>query len=154
MSASRPKGLYFEEFALDQEMESPSHTVTEEDVIQFAELSGDHNPMHTDAEFARQTPFGQRIAHGLLGLSMASGLAWGTGFIEGTVEAFTGLTWKFRAPVFLGDSIRVRVKVEKLRPMPSMEGGIVVFDARLLNQHDKVVQQGEWTMIIRGRPKQ
>ncbi len=89
MSQDRPRGLYFEEFTLGQEIDSPARTVTEADVMLFAGLSGDYNPLHTDVEYARDTPYGERIAHGLLGLSIASGLAARAGFIEGTTLAFT-----------------------------------------------------------------
>lgn len=152
MNAPRPRGLYLEEFEPGLEVESPARTVTETDVVQFAGLSGDYNQLHTDETFAAQTPYGRRIAHGLLGLSLASGLAARAGFIEGTVQAFTGLSWKFKAPVFLGDTIRLRAKVVKVRAMASMGGGMVVFDVSLLNQSDEVVQQGEWTLLVKSRP--
>jgi 3-hydroxybutyryl-CoA dehydratase len=153
MSDRRVRGLYFEEFAVGDEEETPARTVTEADVVQFAALSGDYNQLHTDAEFAKTTPFGQRIAHGLLGLSIASGLAARAGFIEGTALAFTGLTWKFKKPVLLGDTIRLRTKVSKVRAMPRLGGGIVEFDVRVLNQRDETVQQGEWTMLMKSRPE-
>ncbi|MGI5917227.1 MAG: MaoC/PaaZ C-terminal domain-containing protein [Anaerolineae bacterium] len=145
------RGMYFEEFAPDQEIVSPARTVTEADVALFAGLSGDYNPLHTDAEFARETPFGQRIAHGLLGLAIASGLASRSGFIEGTAQAFISLSWKFKAPILFGDSIRVITRVTRTRAMPSMGGGMVVFDVRVTNQRDETVQEGEWTLLIKGR---
>ena len=151
MPESHVRGMWFEEFEVGQEMGSPARTVTEADVVSFAGVSGDYNQLHTDAEFASGTPHGQRIAHGLLGLAIASGLAARAGFIEGTALAFTGLTWKFRAPVFFGDTVSLQAKVSKTRPMQSMGGGMVVFDVLLVNQHGKAVQQGEWTMLIRGR---
>ena len=142
---------YFEDFDLGDRVESPARTVTESDVMQFAGLSGDYNAIHTDAEYARQTPYGQRIAHGLLGLSIASGLAVQSGLIDHTILAFTGLQWSFRAPVFLGDTIRLRAQVIKTRLMRSMGGGLVVFAVSVANQRDEVVQQGEWTMLVRSR---
>jgi len=154
MSETRSRGLYFEEFAVGQEMGSPARTVTETDIVQFAGLSGDYNQLHTDAEFAQKTPYGQRIAHGLLGLSIASGLAARAGFIEGTAQAFLGLEWKFKGPIFIGDTVRLRVRVAKLRPMPSMGGGMVLFTVNVLNQHDQAVQQGEWSLLVRGREQQ
>lgn len=111
--STRPRGRYFEEFEIGDEVETAARTVTETDVMLFAGLSGDYNQLHTDAEFARGTLFGERIAHGLLGLSIASGLASRLGFVEGTAEAFTGLEWKFRGPIKIGDTIRVRLKVQR-----------------------------------------
>jgi 3-hydroxybutyryl-CoA dehydratase len=152
MGEAHPRGMYFEEFALGQEIESPARTVTETDIVQFAGLSGDYNQLHTDAEFAKNTPFGQRIAHGLLGLSIASGLAARAGFIEGTAQAFMGLGWKFKSPIFIGDTIRLRSSVAKLRAMPSMGGGMVVFNLTILNQRQEIVQEGEWTLLVNGKP--
>ena len=85
---SSPRGMYFEEFAAGQTVITPGRTVTEADVVAFAGLSGDFNQLHTDAEFAKTTPFGQRVAHGLCVLSIVSGLAAQTGVMEGTVLAF------------------------------------------------------------------
>lgn len=151
MNESSVRGYYFEDLEVGQGIESPMRTVTESDVVQFAGLSGDYNQLHTDAEFAKETPYGQRIAHGLLGLSIASGLAARTGFLEGTVQAFTGLSWKFKAPVFIGDSIKLVVQVIGKRPIPSMGGGMVVLKMRVLNQEAETVQQGEWTVLIKSR---
>ena len=152
MAESRPRGHYFEEFSVGQEIDSPARRVTEADVVEFAGHSGDYNKLHTGAEFAKASPYGKRIAHGLLGLSMASGLASRAGFIEGTAQAFVGLSWKFKSPIFFGDSIHLRARVTRTRPMPSMGGGMVIFAVTLLNQHDKRVQQGEWNLLVRGRP--
>lgn len=87
---SLSRGLYFEEFEVGQRIISTGRTVTENDIVTFAGLSGDYNQIHTDSEFSKNTPFGQRVAHGLLGISIASGLAMRTGVLEGTVLAFRG----------------------------------------------------------------
>jgi len=144
------RGLHFEEFEVGAAYTSPGRTVTETDVVAFAALSGDYNQLHTDAEFAKSTFFGARIAHGLLGLSIASGLGSRMGFLEGTALAFLGLTWKFSKPIFIGDTIALQAKVAKKRAV-SGEAGIVVFDCSLLNQRDEVTQQGEWTVMVRRR---
>lgn len=107
------RGKYFEEFVVGDTLTSPGRTITETDVMLFAGLSGDYNELHTNTEFSAGTPFGQRIAHGLLGLSIASGLVGRLGLIEGTAIAFTGLEWRFKAPVFIGDTIHVRAQVEE-----------------------------------------
>ncbi|MHB1295600.1 MAG: MaoC/PaaZ C-terminal domain-containing protein [Anaerolineae bacterium] len=152
MEGTATRGLYFEEFTVGLEVASPARTVTESDVMQFAGLSGDYNALHTDSEYAKATPYGQRIAHGLLGLSLASGLAARAGFMEGTVQAFTGLTWKFRAPVFLGDTIHLRGEVTRTRALPSRGGGMVVLAVAVLNQRGETVQDGEWSLLIWGKP--
>ena len=100
----------------------------------FAGLSGDWNPMHTDAEYARQAMFGERVAHGLLGLSIASGLAMQTGFLNHTVEAFTGLDWKFRAPIKIGDTIFVEAEVKEKKLAPGGAAGFVEFNVAVKNQ--------------------
>jgi 3-hydroxybutyryl-CoA dehydratase len=153
MDGARPRGLYFEEFTIDQVLTAPARTVTEADIVAFAGLSGDYNQLHTDVVFAaRESAYGKRIAHGLLGLSIASGLAARAGFIEGTALAFLGLDWRFKAPIHIGDTITLRARVTRTRPMPSAGGGIVVLDVAVVNQHGATVQQGEWSMMMRGRP--
>jgi 3-hydroxybutyryl-CoA dehydratase len=146
------RGLHFEEYEVGQEIRTTARTITEADVVQFAGLSGDYNALHTDAEFAKGTVFGERIAHGLLGLSVASGLAAQAGFIEGTVQAFTGLDWKFKAAIRIGDTIHLICRVNRLRALPSMGGGMVWLDIAVRNQRDEVVQQGTWSLLIKGRP--
>jgi acyl dehydratase len=145
-------GRYFEEFAPGYTAVSPSRTITESDVCAFAGLSGDYNPLHTDAEFARETPFGERIAHGMLGLSAATGLASRLGFIDGTALAFLGLDWKFRKPILFGDTIHLVVKVLTTRPWPAMGGGVVNFSVRVVNNRDEIVQKGSWSILVRSRP--
>ena len=145
-------GLYFEEFEVGQSVTSAGRTVTEADVVSFAALSGDWNSIHTDAEYARQAPFGQRVAHGLLGLSIASGLAARLGFMEGTVLAFRELgEWKFSLPIYLGDTVRVRAAVTELKVMGRLGGGLVTFKVELLNQKDEVVQRGTWSVLVKSR---
>lgn len=152
MTQLTTRGRYFAEFQVGDEIVSQARTVTEADITAFAALSGDYNPLHTDAEFARTTPFGQRIAHGLLGLSIASGLAARTGFIDGTAQAFTGLTWRFVAPVYIGDTIHLKGVVKRSRAVSALGGGIIYLDVSVLNQRNEVVQQGEWSLVIRSAP--
>ncbi len=152
MSQLASSGYHLEDFELGRVFHSPMRTVTEADVVHFAGISGDYNPLHTDVEFASHTPFGQRIAHGLLGLAIASGLAARTGLTEGTVDAFTGLSWKFKAPIFFGDSIRLEARVARVRAMPSRGNGMVILVVTLINQRDETVQEGEWSLLVRCRP--
>jgi acyl dehydratase len=150
--SARPQGRYFEEFEVGDQVETAARTITETDVVLFAGLSGDYNQLHTDAEFAKGTIFGERVAHGLLGLAVASGLTGRLGFIEGTAQAFTGLEWKFRGPIKIGDTIRVQATVRKKKAMSSLGGGFIVFDVAILNQRDETVQKGAWTVLIQSAP--
>jgi acyl dehydratase len=149
---AEPRGRYFDELNVGHVISTPSRTITEADVVSFAALSGDWNQLHTDAEYAKNTAFGARIAHGLLGLAVASGLGARLGFIDGTAEAFLKLEWRFRKPIFLGDTVHMRGEVTRTRAVRRMGGGgIVVFDMKLLNQDGDVVQEGQWTVAVRGR---
>ena len=148
----QPRGLFFEEYSVGQEVSTPARTITEADVVAFAGLSGDYNALHVDAEFGRRTIFGERIAHGLLGLSVASGLAAQAGFIEGTVLAFTGLEWKFKNPIRIGDTIHASARVSRLRAIRSLGGGMVIMDITVRNQRDEVVQEGTWSLLIKSEP--
>jgi 3-hydroxybutyryl-CoA dehydratase len=143
-----PRGLYFEELEVGQKMTSRGRTITEADIVNFAGISGDYNPIHTDADFASKTPFGQRIAHGMLGLSAATGQAYALGFMERTVIAFMGLEWKFRAPVLIGDTITVNIEVTEKKDAKRMGGGLVTLDIKVVNQRGEVTQKGEWTVLV------
>ena len=148
-----PRGRYFEEFEIGGAVVSAGRTITETDIVMFAGLSGDYTQLHTDAEYARQGMFGQRVAHGLLGLVDAVGLLAQRGFIEGTVLAFRELTWKFSLPVFIGDTIHVKATVTKCKAMRRLGGGAVTFDVQVLNQEDKVVQRGQMVTLIASKPE-
>lgn len=144
----RSSGLTFEEFQIGDSVESSGRTITETDIVAFASLTGDWNQIHTNVEYCKSTMFGQRIAHGLLVLSISTGLADRLGFMEETIQAFMGLDWKFRAPVFIGDTIRLRATVKKKREMHRLNGGFVTFDVQILKQDDTVVQKGTWQALM------
>jgi len=147
-------GLYFEEFTVGQKIITGDRTVSDQDIMSFADLTGDNNRIHTDAEFSKAGPFGQRIAHGLLGLSIASGLAWKTGILEGTVIAFREVgQWKFIKPVFIGDSLRAELNVTETKPLPRIGAGSVVITVELKNQKEEVCMRGTWTMLVILKPK-
>lgn len=148
----RPRGRYFEEFQVGEIVTSAARTITETDVVTFAGLSGDYNQIHTDAEFAKGTIFGRRVAHGLLVLSIASGMAAQLGFIEGTVIAFRELTWKFSRPVFIGDTVHFQAKVTELKPLPRLAGGSVILQAAMINQDGEIVARGSWNALIASLP--
>jgi len=147
------RGRYFEEFEVGFTVTTPARTITETDVVNFAALSADWNQIHSDAEFSESTIFGQRVAHGLLVLSIASGLITRVGVIEGTVDAFRELRWKFRGPVFIGDTIHVTATVLETRPMRRLGNGMVILEVAVINQRGEVVQKGPWQALVRCRPE-
>ncbi len=147
------RGLYFEEFEVGQRVTSPGRTVSESDIFTFAGLSGDYNQIHTDAEFSKNTPFGQRVAHGLLGLSIASGLAMRTGVLEGTVLAFREiLEWKFVKPVYIGDTVHVELEIKETKAMPRVGGGLITISLDLKNQRGETTMKGLWTALVASKP--
>jgi len=146
------RGMYFEQFEEGLEIKTGARTITETDIVHFAGLSGDYNFIHTNAHAAQNSPFGQRVAHGMLVASIATGLAVQQGFIDGTTLAFRDLSWKFTKPVFIGDTIYVQVTVTETKPMRRLGGGLVAFDARVINQHGETVHKGEWRMLIKATP--
>lgn len=153
-NTSEVRGKWFEEFEVGMQVTSPGRTVTEADIVNFAGLSGDYNQIHVDAEFSKEQPFGQRVAHGLLVMAMISGLANQTGLIDRTVIAFREIDkWKFSKPVFIGDTIHVTLEVQETKAMPKLNGGVVVLKVSVMNQHDEAVQRGEWVVLIHNKPK-
>jgi len=141
---------YFEDYEIGQYEESQGRTVTEADVVNFSNLSWDHKALHTDEEYAKQnTPFGSRVAHGMLGLVVVSGLVAGMElFKDIAVFAFTKFTWEFKRPIFFGDTLRARVEIVEKEDIADKGTGIVRMDRKAINQKDKVVQQGISEMIV------
>ena len=130
----QPKGLYFEDFEIGVKLRTAGRTITEADIVTFAGLSGDFNQIHTNAEYAAADTFGQRVAHGLLVQSIATGLAVQSGVIEGTVLAFRELDAKFSLPVFIGDTVHVEIEIVDKKPLPRLRGGNVVMKYAVVNQ--------------------
>jgi acyl dehydratase len=143
------KRTYYEDYAVGDEFLTPARTITEADVVGFAGLTGDYNRLHTDAEYMRSSMFGERIAHGLLGLSIANGLKYRTDIDSDGVIAFLGLSWQFVAPIMLGDTIRAALRVSGVRETSKPDRGIVIYAVTVLNQRDDTVQSGEWTMLVK-----
>lgn len=147
-------GLWFEDFEKGVERLSPGRTITESDLVAFSGLTGDFSQVHTDEEFCKKTEFGTRIAHGLLGLSIAQGLSWRTNYTQGTgVASLAWNKWTFKRPIFIGDTVRVRWRLIDKRPSGSKPGmGIITEHVELVNQRGEVVQDGEHVTMIRRRP--
>ncbi len=147
-----PRGVYFEDIDIGQKMVTRGRTITEADIVAFAGLTGDYNPMHTDADYMKSSAFGQRIAHGMLTLSYAVGQAYQLGFMERTVIAFRGLEMKFSLPVFIGDTLHVELVVLEKKEARRLGGGTVTMEVKIINQEGKAVQSGTWTVILASKP--
>ena len=141
---------YFDDIQVGEEYESPGRTVTETDIVLFAGLSGDYNVLHTDAEFMKKSIFGERIAHGLLGLTIQSGLFYRTGRVFATL-AFVGLKWKFKGPIKIGDTIRLRAKVTAKKETSKPDRGVITVERTVVNQRGEVVQEGETDLMVERR---
>ena len=143
------RGLYFEEFQTGQKTITPGRTITEADIVHFAGISGDFNQIHVDAEYSKETPFGQRVAHGLLGMAIASGLANRTGLMEGTVMAFREIqNWKFIKPIYIGDTIHVELVVLATKEIRRIGGGSVDIELSVKNQKDETLMKGIWNVLM------
>lgn len=132
-------GKYFDDFEIGEEAMTAGRTITETDIVNFAGITGDWNEIHTNKEMAERGMFGQRIGHGALIFSIATGLSVRLGQTADTVLAFYGLDrLRFVKPTFIGDTIRVRQKVEgKSERDPS--SGIITMLNEVVNQRDEVV---------------
>lgn len=143
------RGMFFEEFLLGHKVITPGRTVTEADIVNFAGLSGDFYQLHTDAEYGKTTPYRQRIAHGVLVISIATGLTAQTGVLEGTALAFREITnWKFALPVFIGDTIHAELEVIETKALPRIVGGSVKIKVVIINQDGKIVMKGIWIVLV------
>jgi len=143
------RGLTFDQFQLGDRYISQSRTVTEADVVTFAGLSGDFNPLHTDAEFGRKTPFGERIAHGMLIAAMSTGMANWTGVFEGTTLALMEQVIRYKGAVRFGDTVHLELEVLEKKPTSKSDRGVVRFAARVCNQRQETVIDGEWTLLMK-----
>jgi acyl dehydratase len=146
-------GKYFEDFEEGLELSSLGRTMTEADIVNFSGFSGDFNPLHMDAEYASQGIFGERIAHGMCGFSMAIGLIVRLNIFEGTIVAFYGIDeWRFRAPIKIGDTIHSVGKVVEKKESKKEDQGMVTFMVDLLNQKGTSVMGGQVKVIVKKRP--
>jgi 3-hydroxybutyryl-CoA dehydratase len=144
--------LLFDDLVVGDEWESPRRTVTPADVVLFAGISGDFNPIHVDHHAAGRGPFGQPVAHGLLGLSIASGLLSQAPRLD-TIAFLAILEWRFHQPILFGDTIHGISRVEALEPSGNGRRGVVTWYRRVYNQDDRLVQEGRTQTLVRGRPR-
>jgi len=142
--------LLFDDLAVGDEWESPGRTITEADVVRFAGVSGDFNPLHTDHDGAARGPFRKPIAHGLLGLAVVSGLCAHAPAVD-TLAFLAILEWRFLLPIAFGDTVRVLNRVVALEPKARGRRGVVTWHRGLINQARRTVQEGSVQTLVRGR---
>jgi acyl dehydratase len=144
-------GLYLEDFELDKAVTTRARTVGEGDITLFAGLVGDYNPLHVDEEYCAGTPFGGRIAHGPLTMSMAIGLMSQLNLIDGTALALLNINWDFAGPVRIGDTIHARVTPTAKKPSGKVGRGTVTLRFEVVNQRAEAIQAGTITLLVRTR---
>ncbi len=147
------RGLYWEEWEIGAEFESPGRTVTETDIVMFAGLSGDYNPLHTNEEHCKRTQFGTRIAHGPLVYAIAAGLLFQLHLYDDTLIAFLGFeNLRFTKPVKAGDTIHARIKVLDKRETSNADRGVMRRELHVLNQRGEVVQESVQAFLLKRKP--
>ena len=145
-NARMSDALYFEDLHVGDSWRSRARTITETDVVNFACLTGDFDPLHVDHEFARESPFGKPIAHGLLGLSFVAGLGSHSPAVK--TVAFLGIQkWEFLRPAHIGDTLHVVTEILELRPN-GRRCGHVTWKRQLVNQAGSVVQSGVFETLV------
>jgi acyl dehydratase len=147
----KPRGLPFDQFNVGDVYVCQGRTVTEADVVNFAGISGDYNPLHINEEYGQATPFGGRIAHGVLVLAMATGQINQLGIFEGTTLALLQQTIKYLGPVRFGDTIHLESKIAEKKETSKPDRGILTLENKVVNQHGQtVIEVQEVVMIKRG----
>lgn len=142
---------YYDDFTVGDEFTSPARTITESDVVMFAGLSGDYNPIHTDLEHAKQSPYGERVAHGMLVMAVVTGLKARIGIMNGTIMGLLGVEWRFKGAVRFGDTVHCVVRIGEMRETSKPDRGIVIQELRVLNQRGELIQEGTMTTMLRRR---
>jgi acyl dehydratase len=146
--------LYYDDLEPGEIWVSGARTITEADVVAFAGISGDFNPIHVDAEHAASGAFGERIAHGALVLAIATGLRQQQGTFRGSLKAWLGMRdWRFTAPVRFGDTLHVRTEVASTRETKDPTAGLVEQSVSVRNQRDEEVAGGVFVTLMHRRPE-
>jgi acyl dehydratase len=143
--------IYFEDMVVGQTYTSPRRTISETDIVQFAGLTGDYNPLHTDDIFAAASGFGQRIAHGPMLVGIAFGLLSRVGVLDGTALALLEIAWTFPAAVKPQDTIHVQATVANARLSRKKDRGVIQLNIEIVNQHGKTVQAGHAKVLVKTR---
>ncbi len=146
--------LFFDDFNIGDEMISPRRTITEADVVQFTGLSGDFNPLHIDEEFAKETPYKTRVAHGLLSVSVVTGLQSMMGNVNGSTLGLLEINWRFKKGVIPGDTIHAKFVVKEKRESSKKDRGILTRGVYVYNERQEIVSEGEIILLMSRKKKE
>lgn len=145
-------GRYFEEFSVGDVFITPGRQISAADIKAFADLTGDHNPIHVDPEFAAKSIFGTCISHGPMMVGITFGLLSRLDLLDGTIIALKAIEWSFNAPIKAGDTVHVwAVVCEVTASRKADDRGAVTFQINVINQDGAVVQTGAATGIMSRR---
>lgn len=152
-AGDQTRGKYYEEFQVGEELVTQARTVAEADVLNYTMLSWDTDPLHTDAEYARATPYGGVIAPLLLPIIFANGLGATLGFLAGTNRGALGDWWEFVQPARIGDTLRFRQVIAAKYDAKDPDAGIVTFGMEMINQRNEIVSRGERSALVARVPR-
>jgi acyl dehydratase len=151
---TKPRGLYFDDFEVGQEIVSPARTITSTDIVNFACLTGDFNEVHTNFEYCKTTPFGEPIAHGPLVYGIMGGLQYASGINDGTLLGLLGIDqWRMLGPVKHGDTVRLVQTVIEKKETSKPDRGVITFQRQCVKQDGSVVQEMKATLMYKRRPR-
>jgi acyl dehydratase len=149
----QPRGKYFEDFEIGEELVTPARTITSTDIVNFACISGDFNEVHVNHEYCKTTPFGPPVAHGPLVYAIMGGLQYASGINDGTLIALLGIDkWRLLNPVMHGDTIRMYSKVIEKKETSKADRGVIVFERRCVKQDGKAAQEMTASILYKRRP--
>jgi acyl dehydratase len=149
----QPRGKYFEDFEIGEELVTPARTITSTDIVNFACISGDFNEVHVNHEYCKTTPFGQPVAHGPLVYAIMGGLQYASGINDGTLIALLGIDkWRLLNPVMHGDTIRMYSKVIEKKETSKADRGVIVFERRCVKQDGTAAQEMTASILYKRRP--
>ncbi len=149
----QPRGKYFEDFEIGEELVTPARTITSTDIVNFACISGDFNEVHVNHEYCKTTPFGQPVAHGPLVYAIMGGLQYASGINDGTLIALLGIDkWRLLNPVMHGDTIRMYSRVIEKKESSKPDRGVIVFERKCIKHDGTVAQEMTATILYKRRP--
>ena len=147
-------GKFLEDFSVGDVYTTAHRVVTRDDITAFADLTGDHNRLHTDPDFMKQSDFGDVIAHGLLLVSIAIGLIADLGIMQETTIALSEINVRFRHPILANDRVHAEVEISEVRPSATKhDRGVLRRIVRVLRDDGMVALEFDTVNVMKRRPQ-